>query len=138
MDTAPPILLLDAAPQVLLLDAAPVTILEVPILDFSVPETPTLLAPKALVAPEFPPDVVVYDLYFNILVFAPPDSAFWDSLVEKPFVPFTPTDDPPPIWRYEVADLTFMTLCLTKGMLPAAFGYYQALIIFSFRGFAAL
>ena len=95
--------------------------------DVKVPEYPVL-----------PPDVLVYDLYFNILVFAPPDSAHWDNIIEKPLVPIAPADDVPPIWRYQYPLLAFRRLCLRKGMLPTAFGYYQALIIFSFRGFAAL
>ena len=38
--------------------------------DVKVPEYPVL-----------PPDVLAYDLYFNILVFAPPDSAHWDNII---------------------------------------------------------
>lgn len=54
LDPTPVILLLDATPEVLLLDAAPVTVLEVPTLDWSVPEAPTLRALKALEVPEIP------------------------------------------------------------------------------------
>ena len=73
VEPPPVILLLHAAPEVLLLDAAPVTILEVPTLDWSVPETPTLVTPKA---PEVASDVVSIDFYFNIIGYAPPDSVF--------------------------------------------------------------
>ena len=74
VEPSPVVLLLDAAPEVLLLDAAPVTILEAPTLDWSVPETPALVTPKA---PEVVSDVVSIDFYFNIIEYAPPHSVFF-------------------------------------------------------------
>ncbi|EPT04588.1 hypothetical protein FOMPIDRAFT_1013945 [Fomitopsis schrenkii] len=136
MDPAPQILLLDAAPEVLLLDAAPVIILEVPTLDWSVPETPTLFVPKA---PEVPSDVITYDFYFNIIDFAPPDSVFWvERRKDKPFVPVIPDVEAPPVWQYEFPELTFERLCLKKGSPPRSLGQGRIDVVFGLRGFALL
>ena len=88
----PPVILLPDAAPVLLLDAAPVIEIEVPVLDWSIPEKPTVFTPKA---PEVPSDVVTIDFYLNILEFAPPESSFWE---EKTFVPEVPDDDAPSVW----------------------------------------
>lgn len=139
LDSMPKVLLLDAAPEVLLLDAAPlgpsevysygssISLVDVPELDWAVPETPTIRAPEADTVQ--PSD----DLLFDIYVFHYPRSP---ADADEPFKPVAPTDDVPPVWKWKDPKLLLIRILLKKGRLPAYIGVgsLREILILALRG----
>ena len=104
-----------------------IVVLDVPELDWSIPEAPTVRAPK-VTEPES--DVVYTGYYAWIVAEAPANSTFWQ---ERPFVPVVPDDDILPMPRYQHPLLLFDRLCRQKGPLRDHVGFYRESLIAAMR-----
>ena len=138
-DRLPTVPLLDAAPEVLLLDEAPFDVshiysyvppstsfVNVPELDWAIPERPTIRAHKDTVEPteEFL-DIYLYHWSLN-------------PVEDKPFTPVEPSDDLPPMWTWEEPEGKFERIVGKKGRFPAEYGRVVGWILLIVRGVAFL
>ena len=125
LDRLPKVPLLDAAPEVLLLDAAPFDasevfsyasnngLIDVPELDWAVPETPTIRAPEAPKAQ--PPTQPPFDIYIYHYPRVP------DAGTNEPPA-VVPGDDAPPVWNHVPTRALLHRMLLKKGRFPTHVG----------------
>ncbi|TFY51339.1 hypothetical protein EVJ58_g10622 [Rhodofomes roseus] len=108
----------------------PPVIVEVPELDWTTPGAATLRPSKV---EEGWPDVIFYDLWVTIVVWAPLNSTFWQPL-PGPIIP----DDVVPMRQYQAPELLFDKICRTKGPHDEDFRSSKDLSILAIRALVLL
>ncbi|KAH9935747.1 uncharacterized protein B0H18DRAFT_1174995 [Fomitopsis serialis] len=95
---------------------------DVPELDWSIPEAPTIQTPEVA---ETKPDYVSYDIYLATITWAPDNSTIWSARISPPAGP----DDVLPVRLHELSVLTFEKRCMKKGTIPRLGDWTSGMIL---------